>query len=336
MLLNPQNPDNFKQLARGYFLLGQHAESIQLYAEALAVSQQSGQSPDWEIHHHLGLAHLSLKDYERAISELEAANRIQRHDVTFLKLGHVYALTDRLSEAEETYMEALEFSPENPELLTTLGLLYLRMGDTSKAFESLGNSLTHAPTDPTAILAVGSILQDNEDADVALVKYRVAAVRTPASGQLWNNIGLCFFSKGKLVAAISCLKRALALDPFEWITLYNLGLVHLHSEQFASAFHYLSASINLKHDFSLTFVNLAITLSRMDDFLNARDAYEKALQLDKDQGGDSTTAHFNYVVLLANKGDFKEAREHLEAFERSSHEEGGGILEAEWEGQAEV
>lgn len=31
--------------------------------------------------------------------------------------------------------------------------------------------------------------------DVALVKYRIAAVQTPNSPQLWNNIGMCFFGK---------------------------------------------------------------------------------------------------------------------------------------------
>lgn len=31
--------------------------------------------------------------------------------------------------------------------------------------------------------------------------------------------------------AISCLKRALYLAPFEWKTLYNLGLVHLTMQQ---------------------------------------------------------------------------------------------------------
>ena len=79
-------------------------------------------------------------------------------------------------------------------------------------------------------------LQDHQDVDVALMKYRVAAVQTPTSPQLWNNIGagaeqncylfgslpvvgiitaafgccagMCFFGKQKHVAAISCLKRA--------------------------------------------------------------------------------------------------------------------------------
>lgn len=60
--------------------------------------------------------------------------------------------------------------------------------------------------------------------DVALVKYRVAAVQTPNSAQLWNNIGMCFFGKGKNVAAVACLKRAVYFTPFEWIISYNLGM----------------------------------------------------------------------------------------------------------------
>jgi hypothetical protein len=45
------------------------------------------------------------------------------------------------------------------------------------AFEYLGNSLTHDPRNPKAILAAGSIIQNNQDMDVALIKYRVAAVQ---------------------------------------------------------------------------------------------------------------------------------------------------------------
>jgi len=83
-----------------------------------------------------------------------------------------------------------------------------------------------------AILAAGAMMQDHEDFDVALAKYRVAAASLPESPHLWNNIGMCFFGKSKYVAAISCLKRATYLAPFEWKILYNLGLVHLTMQQY--------------------------------------------------------------------------------------------------------
>jgi Bardet-Biedl syndrome 4 protein len=73
--------------------------------------------------------------------------------------------------------------------LTTVGLLYLRLGQNYRAFDFLGGSLTHDPKNPKSILAAGSIIQDHNDMDVALIKYRIAAVSTPNSAQLWNNIG---------------------------------------------------------------------------------------------------------------------------------------------------
>jgi len=220
-------------------------------------------------------------------------------------------LQEQYRTAIDVYLEALEYSPENPELLTTVGLLYLRMGENMRAVDFLGNSLTHDPRNPKTILAAGSIFQDHSDMDVALVKYRVAAVQTPNSAQLWNNIGMCFFGKQRYVAAIACLKRALYLDPFEWIISYNLGLVHLNTGQYASAFHYLSTSINLKPDFPSSYMYLAITLSRLDDFDNSCQAYEKAIEMEDDH-----LFHLNFSITLLNHDDVKRAAEHYASFER--------------------
>ena len=147
------------------------------------------------------------------------------------------------------------------------------------AFEQLGTAMAFDPGNSKAILAAGSMMQSHNDWDVALSKYRcvgfpsfakafrpnnskktnsrVAASDIPESPQLWNNIGMCFFGKRKFVASVSCLKRANYLAPFDWKILYNLGLVHLTMQQFASAFHFLSASINLRPNRGQTFMLLA-------------------------------------------------------------------------------
>ena len=143
------------------------------------------------------------------------------------------------------------------------------------------------------------------------VKYRVAAVQTPNSAQLWNNIGMCFFGKQRFVAAIACLKRALYLDPFEWIISYNLGLVHLNTGQYASAFHYFSTSINLKPDFPSSYMYLGITLNRLDDFENACAAYEKAIDMEEDH-----LFELNYAITLFNNDEVDKARAHYAEFEK--------------------
>ena len=69
------------------------------------------------------------------------------------------------------------------------------MSENYQAFDYLGRSLSHDPKNPRTILAAGSIMQDQGDMDVALMKYRIAATQIQDSPQLWNNIGMCFFGK---------------------------------------------------------------------------------------------------------------------------------------------
>lgn len=188
--LSPHNILNLKQVARSLFLLGKHRAAVDVYEECQKIGFE-----DWEIWHNKGLCYTYLEAYEDAIDCFERANDVQRHDATFLELGKIYELQEDFKAALKVYQEAIDFSPQNSKLLTTLGLMYLRLGENQKAFDNLGNSLAHDPLDPKTILAVGSIIQDNQDMDVALMKYRIAAARTPNSAQLWNNIGMCFFGK---------------------------------------------------------------------------------------------------------------------------------------------
>ena len=161
-----------------------------------------------------------LKQYETAADCFRRANAVQRHDTTYMQLGKVFTLQEDYRGAIDVYLEALEFSPENPELLTTLGLIYPRLGENDKV--STSGNCPHDPKNPKTILAAGrsskccsaacrsppmpsraarARAQDHSDMDVALVKHRVAAVQTPNSAQLWNNIGMCFFGKQRCVAS---------------------------------------------------------------------------------------------------------------------------------------
>ncbi|KAL6765320.1 Bardet-Biedl syndrome protein 4 [Haematococcus lacustris] len=302
--INPHNVANLKQVGRSLYLLGKHKAGIDVYEEASKIG-----APDWEIMHNKGLCLMYLKQYERAVECFRVAVDIQPHDSTFMQLGKVYTLLEDFQAAIDVYGEALQHSPENAEALTTLGLLYLRNNQNDKAFEHLGESLTHDPKNARTILAAGSIIQDQADMDFALVKYRIAAVQTPNSPQLWNNIGMCFFGKQRYIAAIACLKKALYLGPFEWIISYNLGLVHLHTDQAASAFHYLSASINLKSDFPHSYMYLAVALSKLDDIDNACAAYEKAIQMCGVPG--EPVFHLNYAIMLARHEREEDAKMHL-------------------------
>ncbi|KAK3085477.1 hypothetical protein FSP39_004016 [Pinctada imbricata] len=305
-LLNPQSADNLKQVARSLFLLARHKAAIDVYNEAAKLHDR-----DWEVAHNQGVCYMYQRDYKKAKECISQALSYKRHEISFVMLGKINLMEGNIEAAIDIYKQAVEYSPENPDMLTTLGLLYMQVGQFQKAFENLGNAMTYDPTHVKAIMSAGSMMQTHGDFDVALNKYRIAAVATPESPPLWNNIGMAFFGKKKYVAAISCLKRANYLAPFDWKILYNLGLVHLTMQQYASSFHFLSAAINLRPKMAQLFMLLGVALTHLEDPDNARQAYEQAVTLDQ----KDPIISLNCAVFTFNSGDKKGALQHFKEFE---------------------
>lgn len=57
-------------------------------------------------------------------------------------------------------------------------------------------------------------------------------------------------------------------------------------------------AINLKPDFSNTYMYLGITLNRLGDFESSCQAFEKAIELEK----NDCTIYLNYAIVLYNNG----------------------------------
>ena len=152
-------------------------------------------------------------------------------------------------------------------------------------------------------MAMCQVIQKHGDADVALSKYRIVYGRKPECAQVWNNIGMCFFSKKKFVAAISCLKRANYLAPFELYVLYNLALVHLHLQQYASAAVFLQSAIRLNRKHAPSYALLGVTLSKLNDYDNALRAYNYSLKYDP----TDPMALLNFAILQHNTGASRSA-----------------------------
>ncbi len=82
-------------------------------------------------------------------------------------------------------------------------------------------------------------------------------------------------------------------------------------QQFASAFHFLSASINLRPTRGQTFMLLAVALTHLADPENAKAAYEQAINLDM----KDPAVPLNFAVFLYNRKEVEEATKMLQLFE---------------------
>jgi Bardet-Biedl syndrome 4 protein len=75
-----------------------------------------------------------LRQFDDAIKNFKQANELHPNENTFLELGKVYQLVHNYQGALQVYADGLNTYPENSDLLTTIGLLYIRLGQNNQAF----------------------------------------------------------------------------------------------------------------------------------------------------------------------------------------------------------
>eukprot|EP00493_Phyllostaurus_siculus_P007272 UN07346 len=137
------------------------------------------------------------KKYKKAIDALKMSNAKEQSPRTYMEIAKAHIAMEKLPEAREAYKTALALCPEDPEVLTELALVHHKCDEVFAAFEKFGSALVYNPRYAKAIIGAGAIIQSDQDNDAALTKYRIAIRQHPENYQLWNNIGMCFESKGK-------------------------------------------------------------------------------------------------------------------------------------------
>jgi Bardet-Biedl syndrome 4 protein len=118
---------------------------------------------------------------------------------------------------------------------------------------------------------------------------------------------MCYFEKGNHISvrpltrpfpnfkAISCMKRAIFLNPSDWIIYYNLGLLYVTMEQYSSAFHYFLVSIKFNSSNAQAYMFLGICLNEMNDSANSFNSFSRAIQLDP----ENHLIYLNFAIFLA-------------------------------------
>ncbi|CAL7949917.1 unnamed protein product [Xylocopa violacea] len=303
--VNSTNVNNVKQIAKSFLIMGSHKRAIDAYLEAEKISN----TPDWEIYLNLGECYMKLNQLYEAKRHLKRSIELTKNVLPYITLAKLCLLEDHVTEAENTYTAALNENPESIEAATKLGLLYLKIGDIQRAFQQFGTALAHSPNCSKAILPIAYVIQNHQEYDVALSKYKVAAQSIPESYALWNNVGMCFYGKQKFVAAISCLKRAHYLNPMAFLPAYNLGMVFLTTGQPASAAIYLCAAVSADSKNPMSYLLLGLALKRLDDLEGAEKVLQKAHAL----APQNPLILINYAIVLEANGKGSIAVEFLTA-----------------------
>ena len=288
-----------KEVGKTFYLLGKMSDSADIYNNVLHKNKD-----DWDCYYHIGLIFLNKKKYEKAEEFINMALNLNPCKEVLIASGKIYLKKGNKDQAIQRFEDALKLSPDDNNLMSTLGSLYLKAKDYEKAIDYFNKVLEVDKKYSKSLLGLAAINQLNGKFEEAYELLSMGYSSNNNSAYLWNNLGMWFFAKEKKIFAATCLKRALYLAPFEWFISFNLGLVYLKNEQYVTAFVHMNTAANLSKNQPNVYLYLAIICSELNNDGNAKNCFERALSLKEDP-----IILFNYIIFLLKKKMFKEAKE---------------------------
>jgi tetratricopeptide (TPR) repeat protein len=216
-------------------------------AELEAASTRSPQSA--EVHRILGMACAAAKEYEKSLTHLREAARLNpRDERARMAIADVLVASGKPDAARESLRETIRDLPGSAEAHWQLGRVEQALGDAAavKAFERAatlpvvaGLARLHAivgqayhaqfdvaaasdayrrrvriaPNDRDAHFDLGEVYRAQDELVEAEVEYLVAALIDPASAKTFGMLGQVEAAAGRDEDAVVMLRRAVALDP---------------------------------------------------------------------------------------------------------------------------
>ena len=243
----PYQPVYYLRLGSLYDQLGDKQEAIITYERAIKINRDL-----WRVHD--ALWKLCVEQYDRLYKEnqLEAAaenllkvihsySELQRlappadhkHDNELLaqfraRLGSLYVVLERDSEAIEVLEKALETAPDNPDVNYWLGIAYQEIGNFEQAEHYLRRTIALSPEREEAYNALGYFFAEHgTNLDEAVRLIQKALKKSPANGAYLDSLGWAYFKQGKLNDALKQLEKAVIYMPDSVEVQDHLGEVYL-------------------------------------------------------------------------------------------------------------
>ncbi|MBA4372042.1 MAG: hypothetical protein C0402_04190 [Thermodesulfovibrio sp.] len=146
---------------------------------------------------------------------MPAENRLQQATAHY-RLG-VSALSEkRVQQAFVEFHKALEFNPNDKEVLNALGIVHLmHLDDIPKAIEYFGRAVKVAPDYSEAYNNLGYSYEKSGSYEAAITAYK-KAISNPlytTAEKAYFNIGNAYFRLGRYEAALAAFKDVLRREP---------------------------------------------------------------------------------------------------------------------------
>jgi Flp pilus assembly protein TadD len=249
--------------------------ALEAYQSALKLEPDSKTALDG-----LAKALIAAGDYETAIRRLRSASSDEN---LILDLAVAYRKSQRFDEATQTLVNGLKTFPNSVSLTGALVSLYVHESHFAAASKLAGELTQVKPRDLEAQRIYLRTLVITGENDTAIPLARKMLVLAPHDADLLNLIGFLERKSGHYPAARKHLEESVALNPSDYNSRVNLGLV----------------------------------LGQLDDAAGAKLQLEKAVEL----GATEAQVRFELAKVLRTLGENDEAQKQLKLYQQKLKEE---------------
>ena len=269
----------------------------------------------------LGVAYERSKKPAQAIEQYQAAEKLDDHDFgTHLALGRLLLAANRPAEAETEFRAAVALQKDSVPAHAGLAQSLVAQKKSEAAAQEMQTYLALAPNDRAAQFDHASLLFNAGKLDEALAELDRATTGAPEELPALKLRSLILMQKNQFADAVPVLLKAIALAPKDPDLPAELGHAYLKKKDYSSAVPELTVAMNanprsidvlndlvvaeyLNKNYSAALAGLDI-LAKHEDlsfgswFIRATcydklgqvapalDAYQKFLQLNKDETSD--------------------------------------------------
>jgi len=184
-----------------------------------------------ETYYQLGIAFFEVQDYRQAvIAFLKALEINPSHAGARLRIAQMKSDTNNralVEDAEREVKALMQDTGANSEILNTLALTELKLGNSGNAVQSLERALTEFPPDLRSFVILAHAKLDQKDTPGAEEILKKACKDLPKSADAHRILAEFYLSQIRSSDAEPELQRALSLDPKSGPALYDLAQLQL-------------------------------------------------------------------------------------------------------------
>lgn len=233
--LQPDDPDIVLSLAHLLEMSNKGKEALQELEAATA--KWSTHVPAWC---QMGRVRLMVGQLETAQQAFQTALHLDPVEpLALLGLAQFHGMRDQWEEERSYILKAYEIAPENADVLTQVGRLYMDSGDDAETLQEAANFFHAAlQRDVTHLYAhcyLGTLYNKSGQNDLALHHFHTAAQLSPMSGWVWAELAECYAQQPNYKAAVDCYHEAVRCEPDNGRLHFNLGSLHYKNHRFEEA-----------------------------------------------------------------------------------------------------